>query len=156
MICAHRKAIKRNSCEQLTCNKSSSSQAPCFPLAAPQGEERAATSKTRRRRSGSSGTRSVGFANLHAQRGVECPNCRLTTHPAHARGGPFLTRRPPWRVRAIQLSVTPLADRVELRCAFAAASGAPANSMALAAPRRRRRCSRPLRATSVYAHTGLQ
>ena len=40
---------------------------------------------------------------------IECPNCRFTTRPAHARRGPFLTRRPPWRVRAIQLSVTPLA-----------------------------------------------
>src|ERR1044071_5250154 len=80
-----------------------------FPLAAPQGEERAATSKTPRRRSDSLGTRSVNGAYLHVHGGVECPNCRFAARPAHARRGPFLTRHPPRRVRAIQLSVTPLA-----------------------------------------------
>src|ERR1044071_9100975 len=34
--------------------------------------------------------------------------------PAHARRGPFLTRRPPRRVRAIQLAVTPLAIRTSV------------------------------------------
>jgi len=75
----------------------------------------------------------------------EYPKCRFAAHPAHARRGPFLTRHPPWCVRSIQLAVTPLALRAKLRCACHAASGAPANSMALGAPRRRRRCSRPAR-----------
>ena len=45
----------------------------------------------------------------------ECPKCRFTARPAHARRGPFLTRHPPRRVRAIQLAVTPLA--IALSCA---------------------------------------
>jgi tetratricopeptide (TPR) repeat protein len=46
---------------------------------------------------------------MHRARLRDCPKYRFTAHPAHARRGPFLTRRPPRRVRAIQLPVTPLA-----------------------------------------------
>ena len=109
-----------------------------FPLAAPRGEERAATSKTRRRRSDTSGTQFFAFCN----RSRRVPEVSLHRRPAHARRGPFLTRHPPRRVRAIQLSVTLLALHAKLRCACRAASSAPVNSMALGEPRRRRRCSR--------------
>jgi hypothetical protein len=53
--------------------------------AAPQGEERAATSKTRRRRSDTSGTDSSHrtLCNKDA-----CPKCRFTVHRAHARARP--------------------------------------------------------------------
>ena|ERR1051325_2404578 len=76
-----------------------------FPLAAPQGEKRAATSKTRHRRSDTSGTRSIVRVKIAVRR---VPEVSLHRRPAHARRGSFLTRRPPRRVRAIQLSVTPL------------------------------------------------
>ena len=42
--------------------------------------------------------------------------------------------------------------RAKLRCACRAASGVPANSMALGAPHRRRRCSRPSLTTNIHAH----
>jgi len=79
-----------------------------FPRAAPQGEKRAATSKPRRRRSDTSGTRFFAYGRISKG---ECPKRRFTAHPAHARRGPSLTRRPPWRVRAILLTVAPLAYR---------------------------------------------
>ena len=85
---------------------SSSSQDARSALAAPQGEERTATSKTRRRRSDTSGTRFFASTRYDWKR---VPEVSLTTRPAHTRRGPFPTRHPPWRVRAIQLSVTPLA-----------------------------------------------
>src|ERR1044071_7941014 len=60
-----------------------------FPLAAPQGEERAATSKTRRRRSDSLGTRSMeiaycAFTAASSAQTVASPPTRRTLVAAHS------------------------------------------------------------------------
>ena len=76
----------------------------------------------------------------HRPRLLLCTTCGFSL--AVARFRPRLTRRPPSRIRATLLSVTPLAS-VAPCCGSicGAASGAPANRIALGARRLRRRCS---------------
>jgi len=114
-----------------------------FPLAAPQGEERAATSKTRRRRSDSLGTRSVGCAYLQGSARSRVP--KLSLHrPPGARSSRPVPHAPPAPARSGHPVGRHAARNSRLSaCTSGAASGAPPNSMALGAPHRRRRCSRP-------------
>jgi len=79
----------------------------------------------------------------------------VASPPPGARSSRPVPHSPPTRrVRAILLAVTPLAVRAST-CVCGAASGAPANSMALGAPHRRRRCSPPFSST-VVAQTNVR
>src|ERR1051325_514279 len=100
-------------------------------LAAPQGEKRAATSKNAPPPKRHFGHSTHCIQPRHRE-GV--PEVSLHPPPGARSPRPVPHSPPAQRVRAIQLSVTSLAGRTELRCACGAASGAPANSMALGAP----------------------
>ena len=124
-------------------------QDACSPAQRRKGEERAATSKTRRRRSDTSGTRFVVLSHGSVKasaRSVASPTTRRTlfaarssraTHPGAFGPSCCPSRR---------------SHCADLRCACRAASSAPANSMALGAPHRRRRCFRPFLRTICYLH----
>jgi len=62
-----------------------------------KGEERAATSKTRRRRSDTSGTRFIARNNGISE--GECPKCRFTVHPG-ARSSRPVPHSPPALARS--------------------------------------------------------